>query len=265
VLTLTGDVPSEDVHKLLVEKAATQFPGVRIDDQLAIRGPAPNADWPAVMTSSMAELAKFTSGTLKIEDLAVSLSGRVKSQEIYAAADKAMQSVPQPFTAAFNATVEAPAEPAAPVSAEPSPAPVEPAAEEPQPPAAPPTAVETAAAKNCQRDFNRAFRGETINFDTSSARISRSSQRLLRQLASIAGKCPTARFVIAGHTDNQGSPAANLRLSQARAAAVKDAMARMGVARKRMGTQGFGERRPVANNRTAAGRAANRRIEFIVR
>lgn len=254
VLTLTGTVPSEAAHKALMDKAQATFPGVRIDDQLAIRGPAPNAEWETVLASGMAQLATFVSGELKIEDTAVSLSGKVKDQAVYAAADKAMQAVPQPFTASFNATVDAPA-----------PAAAEPVAEEPAPPAAPPTVAETEAAQNCQRQFNRAFRGETINFETSSARISRSSQRLLRRLASIANGCPAARFTIAGHTDNQGAPAANQRLSQARANAVKDALARLGVARARMGTRGFGETRPAASNRTAAGRAANRRIEFLVR
>jgi outer membrane protein OmpA-like peptidoglycan-associated protein len=268
-LTLTGAVPSEDVRREILSKAQTQFPGVRLVEQLVIRESVPNAEWPAVLAGGMAQLASFESGELKMEDLAVSLSGKVKSQEIYAAADKAMQAFPQPFTAAFNATVDAPVpaarEPAAPATPAPEPAAPEPAVEEPAPPAAPPTPVEKAAAQNCQRDFNRAFRGETINFETSSARISRSSQRLLRQLARIAGGCPAARFTIAGHTDNQGAPGANLRLSQARAAAVKDALARLGVSRARMGTRGFGETRPVANNRTAAGRAANRRIEFLVR
>lgn len=258
VLTLTGSVPSEDARRDLLINAQALFPGVRVDDQLIVRAEAPAAEWRAVASGSLAQLATFSSGELRIEDLVVSLSGKVKSQADYDAADKAMQAVPRPFTAAFNATVDAPAAPDATPAAEP-------AAEEPAPPAAPPTPVETAAAQNCQREFNRAFRGQTINFETSSAVISRSSQRLLRRLATIAGGCPSARFTIAGHTDNQGAPAANKRLSQARASAVKDALARLGVARGRMGTAGFGETKPIANNRTAAGRAANRRIQFVVR
>jgi OOP family OmpA-OmpF porin len=275
VLTLTGAVPSEDVRRDILIKAAAQFPGARVDDQLVVRENAPHAGWPLVMSAGLAQLAQFTSGELKIEDLAVSLSGKVKSQDIYNAADKSMQAMPQPFTAALNATVEAPASPPAPepapVSEPPQPAPPAPVAAAPEPeetrparqPA--PTPVERAAAKTCQREFNRAFSGQTINFDTSSANISRSSQRLLRRLAGIADGCPKARFTIAGHTDNQGSPAANLKLSQARANEVRNALARLGVARNRMGARGFGETRPIANNRTAAGRAANRRIEFVVR
>jgi outer membrane protein OmpA-like peptidoglycan-associated protein len=258
-LTLTGAVPSEEVRRDLVAKAQTQFPGARIDDQLIVRDPAPNADGASVAANGMAQLARFDTGELKIEDLAVSLSGKVKTQEIYAAADKAMQALPAPFTAAFNASVDAPAEPE-PTTPTPDPAPVEPVE-----PVTPPTVADQTQARNCQREFNRAFRGQTINFETSSARISRTSQRLLRRLAAIAGDCPNARFTIAGHTDNQGAPGANMRLSQARANAVRAALGQLGVARGRMGARGFGETRPVANNRTAAGRAANRRIEFIVR
>lgn len=261
-LTLTGAVPSEDARKELLASAKAQFPKAQIVDQLVVREPAPDAEWAKVMAAGLAQLAKFEAGELKIEDLAISLTGQVKSQEIYTTVDKAMQAMPQPFTAINNAKFEAPAVEEATAPPVAPPPPVEEPVEARQ---SPPTPVEKEAAKNCQREFNRAFRGQTINFETSSARISRSSQRLLRRLATIAGKCPKARFTVAGHTDNQGAPGANLRLSQARAAEVKEALTRLGVARARMGTRGYGETRPVANNRTSSGRAANRRIEFIVR
>jgi OOP family OmpA-OmpF porin len=255
-LTLTGAVPSEDVRKDILAKAAASYPNVRVDDQMTLREGAPDAGWAGVVTAGLAQLATFTTGELKVEDLAVSLSGKVKSQEAYAAADKAMQAVPQPFTAAFNASVDAPAE------APPTP---EPATEDPAPPPSPPTAAERAEATNCQRDFNRTLRRQTINFETGSAAISRSSRGLLRNLAAIAKRCPAARFTIAGHTDDQGAPGANLRLSEARANEVRGALVQLGVARARMGARGFGETRPVASNKTASGRARNRRIEFVVR
>jgi outer membrane protein OmpA-like peptidoglycan-associated protein/osmotically-inducible protein OsmY len=258
-LTLSGAVPSDEARTQFLEAARADFPGVAVRDEMVVREGAPSADWADVARVGLTQLSRFKAGDLKLEDLTVTLNGTVGSQQIYTAVDKTMQELPAAFTARFNATVDAPA-------AEPPPA-AEPATPpaQPEPPAPQPTPAEREVAQNCQREFNRAFRGQTINFETSSARITRSSNRLLRRLAGIADGCPKARFRIEGHTDNQGGTAANQRLSVARAEAVKDALAGLGVARARMSARGFGETRPVANNRTERGRAANRRIEFVVR
>ena len=72
------------------------------------------------------------------------------------------------------------------------------------------------------------------------------------------------QFSIVGHTDNVGTPAANLALSGARAAAVKNAlMSGFGVAGERITTKGFGDTKPAAPNTTAEGRAQNRRVEVV--
>ena len=65
-----------------------------------------------------------------------------------------------------------------------------------------------------------------------------------------------------GHTDSVGEDAFNLDLSRRRAAAVVTYMTGKGVAAERLASEGFGETRPKADNKTAAGRAENRRIEF---
>jgi outer membrane protein OmpA-like peptidoglycan-associated protein len=72
----------------------------------------------------------------------------------------------------------------------------------------------------------------------------------------------TAR--IEGHTDSSGSDESNLELSQARADAVKQALAERGVAAERMAAEGFGETRPIADNNNYNGRRANRRVEVYV-
>jgi OOP family OmpA-OmpF porin len=73
---------------------------------------------------------------------------------------------------------------------------------------------------------------------------------------------PEVRVEVAGHTDSTGSAATNVRLSEARAAAVRAYLARRGVAPDRMVARGYGSSRPVAPNATAAGRARNRRVEL---
>jgi len=80
--------------------------------------------------------------------------------------------------------------------------------------------------------------------------------------ATILKEHPEIKISIEGHTDNTGSVGGNQKLSENRAAAVKAYLAKQGVSEDRMRTSGFGQSKPIADNKTAAGRAANRRVEF---
>ncbi len=76
---------------------------------------------------------------------------------------------------------------------------------------------------------------------------------------------PTYKLDINGHTDNQGEENRNQQLSIDRAAAVRNYLISKGISPERMESFGYGESRPKASNDTPAGRAENRRVEFIVR
>ena len=76
---------------------------------------------------------------------------------------------------------------------------------------------------------------------------------------------PKALVSIIGHTDSTGSDAINNPLSVARAQAVRDHLIARGVAAARIQTEGRGEREPVADNGSEAGRAKNRRVEIFLR
>jgi uncharacterized protein (TIGR03382 family) len=107
---------------------------------------------------------------------------------------------------------------------------------------------------------------DKIHFDFDKATIQRRSYGLLDQVANVLLEHPEIVSVsIDGHTDSQGSSAYNRDLSQRRAAAVRDYLAQKGVAPERMEARGFGEDRPIDTNATSAGRAANRRVEFLTR
>ena len=69
---------------------------------------------------------------------------------------------------------------------------------------------------------------------------------------------------IAGHTDNSGSAALNLQLSNARAKAVVDYIASKGIDKSRLVGKGYGMTKPVASNATKDGMAQNRRVEFTI-
>ena len=72
---------------------------------------------------------------------------------------------------------------------------------------------------------------------------------------------PEARFTIEGHTDSVGSDASNQKLSENRAAAVKNYLLSKGVKSDSISSVGYGESKPIADNKTAVGRSKNRRVD----
>jgi outer membrane protein OmpA-like peptidoglycan-associated protein len=101
-----------------------------------------------------------------------------------------------------------------------------------------------------------------VHFDTNSSVLRPDSTAALQNVLELIVKRPDSRWVISGHTDNQGSAELNQKLSQARAASVIAWLASHGVAATRLTPQGFGASRPVADNSSEAGRALNRRVEM---
>jgi outer membrane protein OmpA-like peptidoglycan-associated protein len=118
------------------------------------------------------------------------------------------------------------------------------------------------ADPNASIDKGLAF--DAVNFETSSATLTAESREQLEQLGSVLGAYPAVRIRVEGYTDSSGDPAANLTLSQDRAAAVKAALVGEGIADGRIEATGFGQERPVASNATEEGRAQNRRVEVVV-
>jgi outer membrane protein OmpA-like peptidoglycan-associated protein len=113
----------------------------------------------------------------------------------------------------------------------------------------------------CESAMAAAVSRSRIAFTNNSAVLSASSASVLDELASAARRCPGA-IEVQGHTDAVGSPARNLDLSKARAAAVRQALVARGVPARRLVTQGWGDKKPMVSNDTPEGRAQNRRIEF---
>ena len=105
---------------------------------------------------------------------------------------------------------------------------------------------------------------EKIRFATDRALIRARSNGLLKRIANEAKSCPDAKFEIWGHTDARGRKAYNQQLSEARAKSVVSFLAKAGMKRENLKPVGYGELRPLQTNETIAGRAANRRIEFVV-
>ncbi len=103
---------------------------------------------------------------------------------------------------------------------------------------------------------------KTILFDLGKATIRKESYGVLQNIVDIMKEYPNAKFEIEGHTDSSGSLQLNERLSNERAASVKDYLVTIGMDASRLTSVGYGPSKPIASNNTAAGRQQNRRVEI---
>ncbi|CAM4111825.1 OmpA family protein [Flavobacterium sinopsychrotolerans] len=104
------------------------------------------------------------------------------------------------------------------------------------------------------------FNFDRLLFDTGKATLRPESQEQLKNMVEILKAYPTVELKLGGYTDNVGDPAFNLKLSGDRAKSVMDEMIKMGIAKDRLESEGYGELFPVASNDTEEGKAQNRRI-----
>jgi OmpA-OmpF porin, OOP family len=140
---------------------------------------------------------------------------------------------------------------------EPRPAPPQPppppqARPAPTPPPPPPARERTIVLDNVLFDFDKTA-------------VKPDGAKILDRLIAFLKENPDKKVELEGHTDSVGTEQYNQGLSERRAASVKDYLTKRGVAAGRIATRGFGETKPIADNKTAEGRAKNRRVEIKVR
>ena len=110
----------------------------------------------------------------------------------------------------------------------------------------------------------RTFTFEKLNFDTASSKVRAEDADEVNTVALTLKQYPNARIRIAGYADARGSDAANVKLGDDRAKAVKAALVSKGIDATRIETGTGGEADPVDTNATASGQAENRRTELVV-
>ena len=101
-----------------------------------------------------------------------------------------------------------------------------------------------------------------IFFDFDKATLKKQSNIELNRVVQFMKENPTVRIELSGHTDYKGSAEYNMTLSNERAKAAMEYLAKKGVPRDRMEYKGYGKTQPIADNSTEAGRALNRRTEI---
>jgi len=101
-----------------------------------------------------------------------------------------------------------------------------------------------------------------VDFEFNSTHLTPPAQETLDTVETALAAQPELTVEIQGYTDSVGSPAYNLKLSQRRADAVKDYLVSKGLSASALTARGYGKDNPIADNRTAEGRAQNRRVAF---
>jgi OmpA-OmpF porin, OOP family len=129
-----------------------------------------------------------------------------------------------------------------------------------------PTVAGTVANNGCPEVSDDTMKklndyGKTILFNSGKASFQKQTIPVLQAMTAILKEYPTAKFSLEGHTDSTGADALNQKLSEERAAAVKNFLVENGIDASRLSSKGFGESMPVDSNKTAKGKANNRRVE----
>jgi OOP family OmpA-OmpF porin len=232
-LTLTGNVPDNNVHAALVAAAGRKFFKEKVVDNLKASVGAPTGFANAV-ASALGALSRLSTGTLVVSDREVKLSGDALYET---AAVQIRAGLGKDFPLGWKFKPE--------ISVRPPAAPVD--------------------ATVCQQLFANLLGKARIRFESGKADIVADSAGLLDRLIETALRCPTANIEIAGHTDTDGEEAANQALSEKRAQAVTDYLVRAGLPANRFTAVGYGATQPIVGNDTDKGKAQNRRIDFVVK
>ncbi len=232
-----GYVRNEAERTRILKEANALFSNVT-DNKVEIARGAPNPSWGDAISAALGNLATLDSGSASLNDSQILIRGVTTDESIRSSVNTAVQSLPGDFNGAANIIV---------------------------PNTAAVNVGEVRSEGLCQTLFNDLKGDAKINFAVDKAEITGAqSYDLLNTLASAANQCASFRIRVEGHTDADGEADYNQWLSEARAGAVVQYLADNGVETSRLTGIGYGEERPLASNDTPEGKAANRRIEFIV-
>jgi OOP family OmpA-OmpF porin len=133
----------------------------------------------------------------------------------------------------------------------------------PTPAATPaPVVASPSSAKKLEQDIAKQLATKVVEFESVSDKLTDNGKAVLSSLVPLLAQDPTSRFEIGGHTDSWGEKEFNQALSERRARTVRAYLVSKGLDGQRFTVRGYGDSKPIANNKTTAGSRKNRRIEF---
>lgn len=225
-VVVSGKVPDEATHSAVLERLRETYGAANVVDQIEVGGVATPPNWSANVQKLLGpQLKQISKGQLKINGTQIDVKGEVSNEALRQQVASNMANALNPTYTIHNG-------------------------------------LRVSASEQGLLDSTLANR--TIEFETGSATLAPDGRAILDQMAAVLVKIPGKTVEIIGHTDNSGTRASNIALSQARADTVKGYLVTKGVDPRSMATMGVGPDQPVASNDTEAGRAKNRRIEFRV-
>jgi OOP family OmpA-OmpF porin len=225
-VVVSGTVADEASKAALLERLRSVYGPARVIDQLSVGSVSTPANWNEYVARLIGpNLKLIKTGQLKVEGNQVSLRGDVANEE-------QRTRIAADIAASLN-----------------------------------PTYVVNNGLRvtaTGQDVLDAALANRIIEFESGKATLTDAGMAVLDQMSAAMQKLKGVKVEVIGHTDNAGSRASNLSLSQARAEAVKTYIVGKGIAADSIAVSGEGPDRPVADNRTPEGKARNRRIEFKV-
>jgi len=223
---ITGTVADEATRAALLERLRSVYGEARVVDQLSVGTVSTPANWSAYVGRLIGpNLRLVKGGQLKVDGNSVSLRGDVLNEA-------QRQQIAGDIAANLNPTYTVN------------------------------NGLRVQASQ--QNVLDAALADRIIEFESGKATLTPAGTAVLDGMTAALQKIKGVKVEVIGHTDNAGSRAGNLSLSQARAEAVKAYVVAQGIAAESIAVSGEGPDRPVADNRTPEGKARNRRIEFKV-
>ncbi len=296
-ITLMGFAPSEAEKAALLAEAGRVAGGLRVVDQMRVATGFPSGvEFGPLSAAALAQLGRLTEGSVQLVSNRLTLAGRAPDVATSMAVRQALADLRAPITATSDLSLPAaeipPPVEVPPLSADltpppppPPPAavvapPASPSAASPSAEALPPVApAQTAAAPpppapapvpppprpDCSTILQTALEGDRILFDYWKAEQRSEHAIVLDRLAAGLKRCsPDERIEVAGHADLHNRTNQNQKLSEDRAAIMRDELVRRGVPAAMLAVVGYAETRPIAPSHSDESRALNRRVEFHV-
>ncbi|MCP4384527.1 MAG: BON domain-containing protein, partial [Hyphomicrobiales bacterium] len=231
-LVLAGYAPSREDKQEIINAARDWFESDVIKDEITFAGGAPDG-FVAAATGAMEPISRLAGGRLDIADTVVGIKGTTFHQRAAERiAELASEAIPETFKADIAIVTRQVGQPL--------------------------------DADACRGRLEAVRGGGRVEFDKGASEIASDSFSHLDRIAGVLMRCPTAAIEVGGHSDSDGSDENNLQLTQSRADAVVEYLVDAGVRLERLTAVGYGEAKPIADNETEAGKAANRRIDFTI-